>query len=100
MGKVRTKTEVTGEVLSTNVEPANNGKVYPRVTFQGTGRFNQQVECVPQLADQVSKLKPGQVVKLSVYTKNIEIEVNLPNGKSFKKWVDYIDNANELEVVG
>lgn len=100
MSEVRTKTEVSGVVLSTNVEPAKNGKVYPRIICQGTGRFNTQVECVPQLADKVSKLKAGQVVKLAVYTKSTEIEVNLPGGKSFKKWADYIDNAYELEVVG
>lgn len=91
---------VEGVVLATNVEPAKNGKVYPKVTFQGKGRFNPQVECVPELAEQVRKLKPGQRVLFACYTKVGQVEVQKKDGGTFKKTVDYFDNAYSVRILG
>lgn len=91
---------VEGVVLATNVEPSKNGKVYPKVTFQGKGRFNPQIECVPDLVAEVTKLKPGQRVLFACYTKYAEVEIAPPGRSPFKKSVDYIDNAYEIRVLG
>jgi hypothetical protein len=93
-------TSVEGVVLATNTEPAKNGKVYPKVTFQGKGRFNPQVECVPELTDEVKKLKQGQRVRFDCYTRTAQVDVQKKDGETFQKTVDYIDNAYDMKVLG
>lgn len=93
-------TSVEGVVLATNTDPAKNGKVYPKVIFQGKGRFNPQVECVPELTEEVKKLKAGQRVRLECYTRSASVEIKPREGKPFQKTADYIDNAYDMKVLG
>jgi len=93
-------TTVEGIVLNTNVEPANNGKVYPRVTLQTNGRYNEVVECVTGLVDQIKKLKAGQRILMALYTKVGQVEVQKRDGGTFRKMVTYLDNAYDIRVLG
>lgn len=92
-------TTVEGIVLNTNIEPAKNGKVYPRVTLQTNGRYNEVVECVTGIVDQIKNLKIGQRVLMALYTKVGEVEVKKQDGGSFRKTVTYLDNAYDIRVL-
>ena len=90
---------VEGVVLNTNVEPAKNGKVYPKVILQSKGRFNEMVEFVPAMLEEVKKLKVGQRILAAVYTKVAQVEIKTQAGTTFQKTVSYLDNAYDMKVL-